>query len=58
MIRELICKLFGHKWKWMGRAGMTEYGPDYSDGYLIYECLRCGISCRENEETGEEDMWW
>ena len=23
----------------------------------VYECIRCGISCREKEDTGEREMW-
>ena len=30
---------------------------DETDGFLVYECVRCGIACREKEDTGEREMW-
>ena len=50
----ILCKLFGHKWVFMGRSGMSDEKPD---GVLVYECTRCGIACREKEDTGEREMW-
>ena len=51
----ILCKIFGHKWRWRGRSGMSDENPD---GFLVYECVRCGIACREREDTGEREMWW
>ena len=55
----ILCKIFGHKWRFRGHAGMNDNsGPEYSPGYEVYECVRCGIACRENEDTGEREMWY
>ena len=53
----ILCKIFGHKWRWRGRSGMNDDpGPDYHPGYATYECIRCGIACRI-EEDGKREMW-
>ena len=53
----ILCRLFGHKWRFMGHSGMNDE-PDYNPGYEVYECVRCGISCREKEDTGERELWY
>lgn len=50
----ILCRIFGHKWKGAGHAGMdNNYGEDYAPGYWIYQCVRCGEYCREKEDTKE-----
>lgn len=57
-LRELICKLFGHKWKEEKVGGiMTNIngGLDIYPGYLVYECTRCSLHfgiCKVDE------YWW
>lgn len=50
---KLRCKIFGHKWKWQGRSGMSD---EKTEGFLVYECIRCGILCREKEDTEEREI--
>jgi hypothetical protein len=52
MIDKVICRIFGHKWFFVGRTEETEYGPNYNPGIEVYECSRCGITCTPEEEIG------
>jgi len=53
-VADILCQVIGHKWKWMGRAGMSDTEP----GHLVYECERCGMTCREKEDTGKRETWY
>ena len=48
----ILCKIFGHKWKFMGHSGMND-----NPSYLVYECLRCGQYCRVSEVDGKEEIY-
>ena len=48
---RMICRILGHKWKFTGRAGMDDYTP----GFIVYECQRCGLYCHEKEEVSPLD---
>ena len=49
----ILCRLFGHKWKFMGHSGMNDQDP----GYEIYECLKCDKYCRISEKDGKEEIY-
>ena len=51
---NILCKIFGHKWEFMSRSEMSDEKPD---GFLVYECVRCRIVCKEEEDIGEREMW-